>query len=149
MFPTQPDIGQRRRFCPFHHHYPQAQVKPTFLDHQSHEAQVLPHIALVDTILEPCPSRPCFGMRMSTNTQRSGYGLPLPNTGTGFEVVLLRGGTNDTCEAYGDPLRWLSVSVHREINVTQERCQKDHSRLRSPKALAVSSNRLLMIVVVH
>lgn len=47
MFPTQPDIGCGGVFGPFHHPYAQAKVKPTFLDHQSLEAQVLPHTALV------------------------------------------------------------------------------------------------------
>lgn len=68
-------------------------------------------------------------MRVSTTTQRSGYGLCLSNIGTGFEVVLHRGSTIDTFAAYGDHLRWLSVNVQSEINVTYEWCQKDPSRL--------------------
>lgn len=55
----------------------------------------------------------------------------LSNIGTGFEVVLHRGSTIDTFEAYGDQPRWLSVNVQSEINVTHEWCQKDHSRLLS------------------
>lgn len=47
LFSTRPDIGSGGVLGPFHHPYAQAKVKPTFLDHQSLEAQVLPRIALV------------------------------------------------------------------------------------------------------